>query len=93
MRGLVRNIPIIGRTAGCVLVAMAIIAVALHFHPREPSRPSATNAAALHADPLAAALARCQALGMAAESDAAYQTTWDENRRRFFTYKPAPEAR
>jgi conjugative transfer region protein TrbK len=30
------------------------------------------------------AMARCQALGMAAENDAACQAAWAENRRRFF---------
>jgi conjugative transfer region protein TrbK len=38
-------------------------------------------------------MARCQALGMAAEKNAACQATWAENRRRFFNDSPAPEAR
>jgi len=42
---------------------------------------------------LAAAMARCQALGMAAENDAACQAAWAENRRRFFNDSPAPDAR
>jgi conjugative transfer region protein TrbK len=38
-------------------------------------------------------MARCQTLGMAAENDAACQSAWAENRRRFFNDSPAPEAR
>jgi conjugative transfer region protein TrbK len=38
-------------------------------------------------------MARCQALGLAAENDAACQAVWAENRRRFFNESPAPEAR
>ncbi len=38
-------------------------------------------------DPLAAELARCQALGMAAQNNARCKAVWAENRRRFFTYQ------
>jgi conjugative transfer region protein TrbK len=38
-------------------------------------------------------MARCQALGMAAENDAACQAAWAENRRRFFSDSPSPEPR
>ena len=43
-------------------------------------------------DPLALELARCQAIGMAAKDDAACEAAWAENRRRFFTYRPADSA-
>ena len=43
-------------------------------------------------DPLAPELARCQAIGMAAKDDAACEAAWAENRRRFFTYRPADSA-
>ncbi len=38
-------------------------------------------------------MARCQALGMAAENDADCQAAWAENRHRFFNDSPAQEAR
>ena len=44
---------------------------------------------ATESDPLAPELARCQAIGMAAKDDAACEAAWAENRRRFFTYRPA----
>jgi conjugative transfer region protein TrbK len=93
MRGRLLNIPAIGRAAGCVLVAAAIIAAAVQFHRHGAPRSLPTSSAASHPDPLAAAMARCQALGMAAENDAACQATWAENRRRFFNDSPAQEAR
>ena len=37
-------------------------------------------------------MSRCQALAMAAKDDAACEAAWAENRRRFFTYRPAPSA-
>jgi conjugative transfer region protein TrbK len=42
---------------------------------------------------LAAALARCQTLGLAAENDTRCQAAWAENRRQFFNDSPASEAR
>jgi conjugative transfer region protein TrbK len=93
MRGLVLNVPGVGRAAGCVLVAAAIIAAAVQFHRHVAPPQLPTSSAASRPDPLAAAMARCQALGMAAENDAACQAVWAENRRRFFNESPAPEAR
>jgi conjugative transfer region protein TrbK len=93
MRGRLLNIPAIGRAAGCVLVAAAIIAAAVQFHRNGLAPPVAESPTASHVDPLAAALARCQTLGMAAESDAACQAAWAENRRRFFNDSSPREAR
>jgi conjugative transfer region protein TrbK len=93
MRGQFFNVPTAGRAAGCVLVAAAIIAAAVQFHRHGAPRPLPTTSAASRPDPLAAAVARCQALGMAAENDAACQAAWAENRRRFFNDSSAPEAR
>jgi conjugative transfer region protein TrbK len=93
MRGRILNVPAIGRAAGCLLVAAAIIAAAVQFHRQWPPRPLPTSSLASRPDPLAAAMARCQALGMAAENDAACQAAWTENRRRFFDDSPAPVAR
>jgi conjugative transfer region protein TrbK len=93
MRGRILNVPAIGRAAACVLVAAAIIAAAVQFHRHGASRSLPTSSAASRPDPLAAAMAHCQTLGMAAENDAACQAAWAENRHRFFNDSPAPEAR
>jgi conjugative transfer region protein TrbK len=81
----------IARAAGYVAVAAAIVATALEFRHEGSgafapiSTPSATS------DPLARELARCQAISMAAKDDAACTAAWAENRRRFFTYRPADD--
>ena len=77
----------IRRAAGFGLVAAAIGATAMHFdRPKADPEWTAVRPAA-SVDPLAAELARCQALGMAAQNDASCQAVWAENRRRFFTYQ------
>jgi conjugative transfer region protein TrbK len=83
----------IARAAGCVLVAAAIIGAAVQFHRDGAAPPVTQLTAPSRVDPLAAVMARCQTLGMAAENDAACQAAWAENRRRFFNDSPAPEAR
>jgi conjugative transfer region protein TrbK len=93
MHGQFLNVPAVARGAGCVLVAAAIIAAAVQFHRHGAPRPLPTTSAESRPDLLAAAMARCQALGMAAENDAACQAAWAENRRRFFNDSPAPEVR
>jgi conjugative transfer region protein TrbK len=93
MRARVLNVPAIGRAAGCLLVAAAIIAAAVQFHRQGAAQPRPISPVASHPDSLAAAMARCQTLGMAAETDAACQAAWAENRRRFFDDSPAPVAR
>jgi conjugative transfer region protein TrbK len=93
MGGRLLNLPAIGRAAGCLLVAAAIIAATVQFHRHGAPRSLPTSAVASRPDPLAAAMARCQALGMAAENDAACEAAWAENRRRFFDDSPASEAR
>jgi conjugative transfer region protein TrbK len=87
MRGWLLN------AAGCVLVAVAIIAAAVQFHRDGAAPPVTQLITASRPDPLAAAMARCQTLGMAAENDAACQAAWAENHRRFFNDSPAPEGR
>jgi conjugative transfer region protein TrbK len=92
MRGRLLNVPAIGRAAGFALVAAAIIAAAVHFEDEAGNvRPHPAEAFA-PVDPLARELSRCQALAMAAKDDAACEAAWAENRRRFFTYRPAPSA-
>jgi conjugative transfer region protein TrbK len=93
MRGRILNVPAIGRAAGCLLVAAAIIAAAVQFQRQGPPHTLPTSSVASGPDPLAAAMARCQTLGMAAENNAACQAAWAENRRRFFNDSSAPEAR
>jgi len=93
MRSPLLNIPAIGRAAGYVLIAAAIIAVAVQFHRQGAPLSLPTSSTASRPDPLAAALARCQTLGLAAENDTTYQAAWVDNRRRFFNDTPAPEPR
>jgi conjugative transfer region protein TrbK len=92
MRGRLLNFPAIGRAAGFVLVAAAMIASAVHFahDPRSARRQPAEVSTS--ADPLASEMLRCQALAMAAKDDAGCEAAWAENRRRFFTYRPSPSA-
>jgi len=91
MRGHLLDIPAIGRAAGFSLVAAAIIATAAHFDRREAPQLITTPSGS-SANPLAAELARCQSIGIAARNDAACAAAWAENRRRFFTYRPADSA-
>jgi conjugative transfer region protein TrbK len=87
MRGPHLNISATSWVAGFGLVAAAIIATAVHFKPEKAEPASAAPRSATSVDPLAAGLARCQALGIAALDDASCKAIWAENRRRFFTYQ------
>jgi conjugative transfer region protein TrbK len=71
------------------VVAIAVLATALHFRtqPRR-AEPRAPDAPAT-ADPLAEELLRCQLIADQAKDDAACEAAWAESRRRFFTYAPA----
>jgi conjugative transfer region protein TrbK len=92
MRARLLNFPAIGRAAGFALVAAAVVATAVHFaHDSRSARPHPAEVTA-PADALAREMLRCQALAMAAKDDAACEAAWAENRRRFFTYQPAPSA-
>jgi conjugative transfer region protein TrbK len=89
MRTRALNIRVAGRAAGYLLVAAAIIATAVRFDVRKSApTPTAANPAP-SGEPLAAELARCQSIGIAAQSDVACAQAWAENRRRFFTYRPS----
>ena len=92
MRGRPLNIAAIGRAAGFALVAAAIVATAIHFRHDDACQSTPRSTSSIQSDPLARELARCQAIGMAAKDDAAGETAWAENRRRFFTYRPAASA-
>jgi conjugative transfer region protein TrbK len=81
-----------GRAIGFALIALAIVAVALHRrYDEEPAR-APLPAPSIASDALSRELARCQAIGMAAEDDAACKAAWAENRRRFFASPPAERA-
>ena len=89
MRGRLFNLRAVARAAGFALVAVAIVATAIHLgRDQAVPRPARTVVLPL-ADPLVREIKRCEALGMAAEQDAKCEAAWAENRRRFFTYHPA----
>ena len=90
MRGRSLGIGTVGRAAGFVMVAAAIIAASIHLRHAETSAsaPAGTAATSGRTAPLAPELARCRRIGMAAKDDAACEAAWAENRRRFFSYRP-----
>jgi conjugative transfer region protein TrbK len=79
----------IARATGYVAIAAAIAATALHFRQDGASTSTPLRTPSIESDPLASELARCQSIGMAAKDDPACEAAWAENRRRFFTYRPA----
>ena len=90
MRGRFFRWPAIGRV-GAIVLAVLIVALAAVFVLREVAKaPVSRVEAPVPADPLAPALARCQAIGTRAEDDPACLAAWAENRARFFTYRPSP---
>ena len=88
MRGRMFNARAVARASGFLLVAVAIVALAARFDRDGPKPHALAPRPAESTDPLAAELARCQSIGMAAQSDAACAAAWADNRRRFFTYRP-----
>ncbi len=90
MGGRLLHLPASARAVGFVLVAIAMIAAALHFHePASHIAPHQTGSSAA-ADPLAVELKRCQGVAEEAKDDPACERAWAENSRRFFTYAPSP---
>jgi conjugative transfer region protein TrbK len=89
MSGRPLDIPAFGRAAGFALVATAIVATTAHFDRRKAEPEPTTARLKPSADPLAAELARCQSIGIAAQNDVACAAAWAENRRRFFIDRPA----
>lgn len=88
MRGRLLNLPAIARAVGFALVAIVIVAAALHFR-EAPPRLSHHAASPVGApDPLSDELKRCQVLAGQAKDDADCEAAWAESRRRFFTYQP-----
>jgi conjugative transfer region protein TrbK len=89
MRGRPFQIQAIARAAGYIAVAVAIAAAALHFRQNGAGTSTSLRTPSIESDPLAPELARCQSIGMVAKDDLACEAAWAENRRRFFTYRPA----
>ncbi len=92
MRGRLLNMPAIGRAVGFSLVAVAIVAAALHFRTSPPRGQGLRMSSAPTSDQLTGELQRCQTLATLAKDDAACEAAWAESRRRFFTYQPIPGA-
>ncbi len=90
MRSRLLDMPAIGRAVGFAVVAAAIVAATLHFREHEPTGLEASPGAV--SSRLTEELQKCQAVAARAEDDAACEGAWAENRRRFFTYDPAPSA-
>jgi conjugative transfer region protein TrbK len=78
------NFAATGRAVGFALIALAIAAVAVHRRHDEERADAPLLVPSIPSDALARELTRCQAIGMAAEEDAACKAAWAENRRRFF---------
>jgi conjugative transfer region protein TrbK len=90
MRSQFLSLPAVTRAVGFALVAVAIVATAIHLNRQEPSpRLPRMIVVAPPTDPLSREIIRCETLGMAAEQDAKCGAAWAENRQRFFTYRPA----
>jgi conjugative transfer region protein TrbK len=89
MRTWLPHLPAIARAVGFALVAIAMIATALHFRAVSSRSSAQPPAPATASDPLAAELKRCQLIAEQAKDDPACEAAWAENRRRFFTYAPA----
>jgi conjugative transfer region protein TrbK len=86
------NLAATGRAVGFALIALAIVAVALHRRYDEAPAGAPLLVPSIPSDALARELTRCQAIGMAAEDDAACKAAWAENRRRFFAPPPTERA-
>ncbi len=81
-----------GRAIGFALIALAIVAVAVHRRYDEGPARAPLPTPSVPSDALARKLTRCQAIGMAAEEDAGCKAAWAENRRRFFASPPTEPA-
>ena len=80
----------IGRAAGFLIVAGMIVAATIHMQGRVASPSGPEPNTATKDDSLSAELKWCQRIGLAAATEAACESVWAENRRRFFTYGTPP---
>jgi conjugative transfer region protein TrbK len=92
MRGKPFHFPRIARVTGYIAVAALIVCVGIHLRHEDTRKAVSLRVPATTTDQLATELARCQGISMAAKDDAACEAAWAENRRRFFTYRPAISA-
>ena len=90
MRARLRHLPAIARATAFAVIAIAMIAAALHFHAQSSRAGIQRTKVATGADPLAAELRRCELITEEAKDDRACEAAWAQNRRRFFTYAPSP---
>ena len=88
MRDRFLNLSATARAVGFALVAVAIVAAALHSREVSSRLPDRATSSAAPSDPLSDELKRCQLLASEAKDDAACEAAWAESRRRFFTYRP-----
>lgn len=88
------GIGMISRAAGFVAVGAAIVATAVHVRRDDigAGSPAAAIVLSTSSDAIARELARCRALGLAAQNDAVCEAAWTENRRRFFSYRSPDHA-
>ncbi|MBW7860896.1 MAG: putative entry exclusion protein TrbK-alt [Rhodocyclaceae bacterium] len=83
----------LARLGAVVFVAIAVTATAIDMARKdEPSAPPPAPAFQPPADPLRAALRRCQQLGEAAASEADCLAAWAQSRDRFLGRTPAQAA-
>ena len=92
MRSASSRIRAIARVAAYAAVAAVIGATVMTVRHNDVDTPASARAPASGSDPLASELSHCQTIGMAAKDNAACEAAWAENRRRFFTYRPADGA-
>ena len=94
MRGRPLDLGAWARALGLVAVTAAMIMASIHFRDGDSGvvAPAKPGSAPPQTNSLAHELARCQSIGMAAQNNSACSSAWAENRRRFFTYRPADAA-
>jgi conjugative transfer region protein TrbK len=92
MRERLFDIAYIGRAAGFMLVAVALLASAIQLDPDQSTRLLVRTVVAPQSDPLLHEISRCESLGLAAEQDASCDAAWSENHQRFYTYAPAAQS-
>ena len=81
--------PVVFRLVAVGLVVLILIAASLHLRHVSHDVGVPDLGPPGSRDRLATGLARCQALGMKADSDPACAAIWAENRKRFFASETA----
>lgn len=78
------------RAIAVALLAGSAFACAVEVGRLGGDAESSATSTSENADPLAAEIARCKALGDAAVDDAACKEAWAKSRERFFPSAPQP---